>query len=135
MASRSTPMLVTIRFLIDECLTSRLCRLAKQRGYAAEHVVLVNLGSTPDSVIAVKAVERGDIFVTNNARHYRRLYAKFTRHPGLVIIMPSVPLDSQMRLFARVVEFIEAQPTVVDQMVVVRRDGEITIEPWPRAAT
>jgi hypothetical protein len=40
-----------------------------------------------------------------------------------------------MRLFAEVVEFIEAQPTVVDQMVVVRRDGEITIEPWPRSAT
>lgn len=135
MGSRSTPMLTTIRFLIDECLTGRLCRAAKERGYGAEHVVLINLGSTPDSVIAVKAVERGDIFVTNNARYYRRLYAKFTRHPGLVIIMPSVPLASQLTLFTRVVDFIEEQPTVIDQMVVVRRDGEITIEPWPRPAT
>lgn len=85
--------------------------------------------------MAVKAVERGDIFVTNNARHYRRLYAKFTRHPGLVIVLSSVRVTRQMEIFGQVLSFIEGQPSVVDQMVVVRRDGEITIEPWPRLAT
>jgi predicted nuclease of predicted toxin-antitoxin system len=134
MVSRSTPTPLTIRFLIDECLTPRLCTLAKHTGYAAEHVVHIQLGSKPDGVVAVEAVERGDIFVTNNAHHYRRLYAKFTRHPGLVIILPSVPLERQLELFARVMAFIEEQPSIVDQMVVMRRDGQITIEPWPRPA-
>jgi hypothetical protein len=111
-----------------------LCSLAKRFGYAAEHVVQIELASKPDGVIAVRAVERGDIFVTNNARHYRRLYAKFTRHPGLVIILPSVPLAAQLELFRRVMIFVEQQSSVVDQMVVIRRDGAITIEPWPRPA-
>ena len=79
----------------------------------------------------MQAVERGDIFVTNNARHYRRLYAKFTRHPGLVIVLPSVPLERQWELFAQVIAFVEEQSSIVDQMVVVRSH---TIEPWPRPA-
>jgi predicted nuclease of predicted toxin-antitoxin system len=135
MVSRLTPTPLTIRFLIDECLTRRLCTVAKNRGYAAEHVLDVQLGSTPDRVITVKAVERDDIFVTNNARHFRRLYAKFTRHPGLVIILPSVTIDRQVALFEQVIDRVEELPSVVDQMIVVRRSGEITIEPWPRAAS
>jgi len=109
-----------------------LLTVAKEHGYEAEHVLGLSLGSTPDRVIAARALQRQDVFVTNNARDFRRLYAKFRTHPGLVIVLPSVKFGEQMRLFRKIIEFIESQPNIVDQMVTMRNDGAVTIEPWPR---
>lgn len=124
-----------IRFLIDECLTPNLAGVAKSLGYEARDAVGAGLGQKPDPVLARAALEGDDIFVTNNARDFRRLYARFTRHPGLVLILPSVPMGEQITLFTRVIAFIEAQPNVIDQMVAVRRDGTIAIESWPPIET
>ena len=80
----------------------------------------------------MRAIAQGDIVVTNNARDYRRIYARAPAHPGLVIVLQSLARGRQTAAFRGVIAFIEAQPSVVDQMVVVRRDGAIGIEPWPR---
>lgn len=78
------------------------------------------------------ALERQDVVVTNNAWDYRRLYARLRTHPGLVILRPSASLSEQRELFRRVMTFVGTRPDVTDQMVTVRRDGSVTIEPWPR---
>lgn len=123
-----------IRFLIDECLTPYLAIVSKIEGYEGEHVNHLRLDGQPDRSIALTAIMREDILVTNNARDLRRIYAGLASHPGLLIILPSVPRREQMSLFRQAIAFIEAQPQIVDQMVVVRRDRTITIEPWPRRA-
>lgn len=120
-----------IRFLIDECLSPFLALTAKQQGYEGVHVRQLGLDGAPDELVASQALAREDIVVTNNARDFRRLYATFTSHPGLVIVLPSLKVDIQVSRFIETIAFIESQPTVVDQMVIVHRDGTITIEPWP----
>lgn len=120
-----------IRFLIDECLSPELAVTAKQQGYEGAHVRQLQPGSPPDCALTRVALEREDIIVTNNARDFRRLYARLATHPGLVIILPSLAIGLQITRSTEVIAFIENQPTVIDQMVTVRRDGRITIEPRP----
>ena len=60
-------------FVIDECLTPDLAGLAKDWGYDAEHVTEIELDRSPDALLAAFAVGREAVFVTNNARHFRRV--------------------------------------------------------------
>jgi predicted nuclease of predicted toxin-antitoxin system len=76
--------------LIDDCLHRVLAQVARDHGYDAAHITTVGMASTPDKMIAERAVQTGAIMVTNDARDYRRLYARFVSHPGLVIMLPSV---------------------------------------------
>jgi predicted nuclease of predicted toxin-antitoxin system len=122
---------MTIRFLIDECLSPYLAITAKQHGYAGEHAVRLDHAGDADGALMGLALKREDILVTNNARDFKRIYRRLVTHPGLVLILPSVNAARQIILFRKVIAFIEAQPAVIDQMVTVRRDGTITIEPWP----
>jgi hypothetical protein len=39
------------------------------------------------------------VLLTNNAGHFRRLYAAKDLHPGLVILVPNVPQEKQVLLF------------------------------------
>lgn len=120
-----------IRFLIDECLTPRLATLVYEYGYVGVHAVPAGLGGQPDWVLAIYAVEAGRIFVTNNGRDYRALYRKFNRHPGLIVILPSVSASRQLELLRRVLDFIDSQDSVIDQLVQIDERGEITVQDWP----
>ena len=96
------------------------------------HVTAVGLTSTPDKVIAERAVQTGAIMVTNDARDYRRLYARFVSHPGLVIMLPSVTTPMQIRLFEAVIAYIAAEESIVDQLVEIDEAGRIKVRPWPQ---
>ena len=132
MASRSNRPPPEVRFLIDECLNEALARVAREHGYDAAHVTKVGLGSTPDKVIAERAVQTGAIMVTNDARDYRRLYGRFVSHPGLVILLPSVGKARQVQLFETVIDFIASEASIVDQLVEIDAAGRITVRPWPQ---
>jgi predicted nuclease of predicted toxin-antitoxin system len=132
MASRSNRPWPEASFLIDECLSPRLARAARERGHNARHVTQAGLVSTPDPVVAEAAVARADILVTNNARHFRRVYGQFVSHPGLVLILPSVPHAEQVRLFEIVLDHIESEAEIVDHLVEISHNGRITITPWPQ---
>ena len=121
---------MAVWFLIDECLTPNLAALAKDWGYNAEHVTEVELGRARDDLLAAFAVGREAVFVTNNARDFRRLYKALPFHPGLVIILPSVRATVQMRLFERVVRFISEQPEPVNQLIEIDRFERITVRDW-----
>jgi predicted nuclease of predicted toxin-antitoxin system len=109
-----------------------LARVARDLGHDGQHVTTVGLDGKPDKIIAEYAVACGDVVVTNNARDFRRLYAKFVSHPGLVIMLPSVGMARQVELFTAVVAFIEGEASLVDQLVEINEAGEISPRPWPQ---
>jgi hypothetical protein len=113
-------------------LNQALAWVARDHGYDATHAVAAGLRGMPDKIIAERAVQTGAIMVPNNARDYRRIYARFVSHPGLVIVLPSVGKARQIRLFQAVLAYIEAERCVVDQLVEVDEDGRITVQPWPQ---
>ena len=119
-------------FLIDECLTPKLVAAAHIRGYDATHVTFLQAGGTPDWGIVRLILDRDDIFVTNNARDFLKLYARLEIHPGLVIILPAVKRAPQIELFTRVLDFIEQHPDVMNKLVQIDNSGSITFEPWSK---
>jgi predicted nuclease of predicted toxin-antitoxin system len=121
---------VAVWFLIDECLTPNLAGLAKDWGYNGEHVNEVALAGSADSLLAAFAVGREAVLVTNNARDFRRIYKRLPFHPGLIIILPSVTADVQMRLFERVVRYISEQPEPINQLIEIDRFERITVRQW-----
>ncbi len=72
----------------------------------------------------------GRVLVTNNGRDFRRLYRRFRRHPGLMLLLPSVPWREQVTLFEKLLRFIEEKESVVDQLVQIDRHGRITVQEW-----
>lgn len=130
MAYRSNSLDDAVRFLIDECLSRRLARLVREHGYVGAHVEAFGLRAQPDDVIANYVVESGRILVTNNGRDRRPIYRRFNRHPGLIVILPSVSAGRQIELFSRVLTFIEEQGSVVDRLVQIDPAGNITTQDW-----
>ena len=57
-------------------------------------------------------------------------FRKFNRHPGLIVILPSVSAARQIDLLTRVLRFIDDQITVVDQLVQIDKHGVITMRDW-----
>ena len=109
-----------------------LAKVARDHGYDAVHVTAIGLASTPNKLIAERAVQTGAIMVTNDARDYRRLYARFVSHPGLVILLPSVGKARQVQLFEAVIDFIASETSIIDQLVEIDAAGRITVRPWPQ---
>ena len=55
---------------------------------------------TTEIASAVESVPEGDFtFVTNNAKDFRRLYAREEVHAGLMILIPNAPPTEQRILF------------------------------------
>ncbi len=123
---------IQYRFLFDECLSLDLTYIAHGLGYQATSVRDLNRLGDPDTAIAAYAVAGDWIVVTNNRADYVRLYSRVDLHPGLIILLPSVGPDQQVRLFAGVTEMLEGfDPT--NSLIEVDRAGEITITGWPPA--
>lgn len=123
-----------VQFLIDECLTPDLVGTAAEHGYFGVHICAAGLAGTPDDVICTRAVESRRILVTNNGKDFRRIYRRFRTHPGLVILLPSVRWSEQIALFQKVIRFIDMEQAIVDRVVQIKRDGQITVLPWTAEA-
>jgi predicted nuclease of predicted toxin-antitoxin system len=116
-----------VRFLIDECLTVQLVAVAADHGYEAHHIAHLDMTGQKDWDIARHAQENDFIFVTNNAAHFRTLYATQELHPGLVILIPNVRADLQRRLFTGALEQLAECGEPVNQVLEVDLDGEEVI--------
>jgi len=88
-----------VNFLIDECLHTSLVEVAVERGHEATHVNYRGLSGVQDWNLMAPIREGEFTFVTNNARDFRRLYAREDLHAGLVILIPNVPPNEQRELF------------------------------------
>jgi predicted nuclease of predicted toxin-antitoxin system len=82
-----------VRFLIDECLHTSLVRVAEERGHEARHVNWLGLSGEIDWNLMLRIVAEDFIFVTNNARDFRKLYGRQRLHAGLIVIVPQVIPD------------------------------------------
>jgi hypothetical protein len=71
-----------------------------------------------------RIIEEDFTFVTNNARDFRKLYAKEELHAGLVIIVPQVLPVLQRDLFALILQDLADTQDMVNEVIEVTLDGE-----------
>ncbi len=93
-----------MNFLIDECLHTSLVQVAIERGHEATHVTYRGLSGVQDWNLMAPIREGPFTFVTNNAKDFRRLYAREEQHAGLVILIPNVRPEVQRVLFDAVLD-------------------------------
>jgi predicted nuclease of predicted toxin-antitoxin system len=124
--------MTALKLLIDECLSQRLCGVARSRGLEAMHIKHFDLLGTEDWELISKIQADDWTFITNNGRDFLKLYAKLNIHAGLIIIIPSVSLKPQRRLLRHALRKLGPNPDLINKVVSVELDGRITIEDWPR---
>jgi predicted nuclease of predicted toxin-antitoxin system len=123
-----------LRLLIDECLTPALVNTAHIAGHEAYHVAHIGLASARDSSVASRATSQNLILVTNNGSDFRALYSHLNIHPGLLIIIPSVDRETQIRIFKALLVRLAEVGEPVNQVIEADLDGEgvsLAIYPWP----
>ena len=77
---------------------------------------------------AFLALDNDYMIVTNNRRDFMREYANFDLHNGLIIIVPNVGRQSQIRLFSLALDAIlDLGESVINKLVEVLEDGSIQI--------
>lgn len=74
-----------------------------------------------------RIIEEDFTFVTNNARDFRKLYAKEHLHAGLVIIVPQVLPELQRQLFGLTLQELAEGGEIVNEVIEVSLDGDDAI--------
>ena len=118
--------------LIDECLSPGLANTARARGLVAMHVAWLNLEGAADWELAGLAAERDYVIVTNNRRDFLRLYAALDVHNGLIIIVPTVPVREQRRLFGIALDVAERQDSLINLLIEMHADGTVDVRNWSK---
>ncbi len=113
-----------MRFLIDECLHTSLVAVAQEPGHDCFHVNWLGLSGETDWDLMPRIIAVDFTFVTNNARDFRKLYAKEELHAGLVIIVPQVLPVLQRDLFALILQDLADTQDMVNEVIEVTLDGE-----------
>ncbi len=121
---------LTVKFLIDECLSPALVNEAHATGSEAYHLAHIGRAGSSDRRIAAYAIARDLILVTNNASDFRRVYAAQDLHPGLVILIPNTGRETQIRLFGAVLSRLRTMPDLVNKGLEadLLDDGAIFVE-------
>jgi predicted nuclease of predicted toxin-antitoxin system len=108
-----------VKFLIDECLHTSVVEVAVARGHEATHVNYRGLSGAQDWNLMAPIREGAFTFVTNNAKDFRRLYAREEMHAGLVILIPNVPPSEQRELFNAALDDLEITPGLINEALEV----------------
>lgn len=111
-----------MKFLIDECLHTSLVAVAQNHGHDCFHINWLGLSGETDWDLMPRIVAEDFTFVTNNARDFRKLYAKEALHAGLVIIVPQVLPALQRELFLAALDELSDRNDLVNEVI------EMTIE-------
>lgn len=111
-----------------------LVAVAISEEFDATHVNHLSRRGATDRSLAVSAFERDAVFVTNNARDFKRIYRQFDLHPGLMVILPSVRPDLQADLFVLAVARLRTLRDCVNLLVEVDIHGVVTVSDWSRDA-
>jgi len=62
------------------------------------------------------------VFVTNNARDFRKLMGESELHPGLIVILPNVTPALQRELFQRALVEASKLPDMINKVVEIDSD-------------
>lgn len=121
-----------MKFLIDECLSLALVRVARQRGHGVSmHVNHLDLNGEGDGAVLACAVDRGYVLVTNNAKDFLRRVERLEIHAGLVCLdMPDEQKSKalQVLLFERALEEIGEIEPLNEVLVIAVLGHEIEID-------
>jgi len=115
-----------VRFLVDECLTPRLCTLAHEYGHEAYHVAHRGWGRLKDPQLLAKMLAESLVLVTNNRDDFVALIGDAELHPGLIVIVESVRRNEQIASFATALDAIGGREDLINTVVEV--DGDRTVE-------
>lgn len=119
------------RIFVDECLSASLVAIAKERGIVAAFGPHIGMASWQDWNIAQFAFENGYIVVTNNRRDFLREYLKYDVHNGLVVVVPQVDREPQIRLFLLVLDYLaEMNDLPMNKLIEILEDGTIHVREW-----
>ena len=117
-----------MRFLVDECLHTSLVAVAEGRGHEARHVNWLGLSGETDWDLMPRIIAEDFTFVTNNARDFRKLYAREEIHAGLLIIVPQVAPDKQRELFDALLDELGEDSAIVNEIIEIQlEDGAAVI--------
>lgn len=120
-----------MKFLIDECLSEELAKLARDRGHPeTSHVRWIGKGGVKDWNLMPVIVEGDWTFVTKNSVDFRGPahapgqpgeYARLDLHAGLICLNGPVgmDLDMQLELFEVALDDLDAEPDLVNQVLEV----------------
>ncbi|HEX8907084.1 MAG TPA: DUF5615 family PIN-like protein [Longimicrobiaceae bacterium] len=104
-----------IQFLIDECLTPELVRVAAELGFNAYHVTHRGWPSRSDAFLLQRLLEEDLTLVTNNWKDFRPMLQRAGIHAGAVVL-PNVGLNQQVRLFNLALQGIDRADPPLDMV-------------------
>ncbi len=108
-----------MRFLIDECLHTSLTDLANKAGHEAYHVNWRGWSGLKDHRLRGVILREDFVFVTNNARDFRKLMEQTELHAGLIVILPNVTPTVQRQLFERALLETTGLPDMINKVIEV----------------
>jgi predicted nuclease of predicted toxin-antitoxin system len=124
---------LSVKFLIDECLSIGLVAVAKAQGRYADHVAYLGKGGWQDWNLSAFAFANDYVFVTKNRRDFIRAYAQAELYNGIIIIVPDAKRLDQRRLFESAFAEIERRNNdMVNMLVEVLLDGSVHVRRWTR---
>ena len=123
-----------MKFLVDECLSPQLVRLAQDKGYGeSTHIVWRNLAGKKDWELKSFILDDDWTFVTRNSVDFRGpasnpgsrgQYADVVIHAGLICLNgpEGMKVDLQLELFGQALDHLAADSDLVNQVL------EVTLE-------
>jgi predicted nuclease of predicted toxin-antitoxin system len=125
-----------VKFLIDECLSPELARIAHARGFGESmHVNWLGLNGEDDGAVLACAVTEGYVLVTNNSDDFLRRIEREEIHAGLVCLdMPDERKSKaiQMRLFELALDEIGRFEPLNEVLVVALVGNRVAIDRFRR---
>jgi hypothetical protein len=118
-----------LKFLVDECLSPQLTRLAHVRGHGeSSHVVWLGHAGRKDWELKLVILGGDWTFVTNNSIDFRGpptkpgsrgQYADVALHAGLICLNGPMGMNRvmQINLFGQALDELEADPDLVNQVL------------------
>lgn len=125
-----------MKFLVDECLSQDLTKLAIDNGYpASSHVVWLGKNGLKDWQLKPIIIDGDWTFVTKNSIDFRGptdqpgasgQYSDVALHAGLVCLNGPVgmDLDMQLELFQIALDELAVDRDLINQVLEVSTDGE-----------
>ena len=106
-----------MRFLVDECLHTSLTQVANNAGHEAHHVNWRGWSGFKDHQLREVILREEFVFVTNNARDFRKLMGESEMHAGLIVIVPNATPTMQRDLFERALGEVAGLLNMINRVV------------------
>ncbi|GLS37898.1 hypothetical protein GCM10010869_34920 [Mesorhizobium tianshanense] len=74
-----------------------------------------------------RIIEGDFTFVTNNAKDFRKLYAKEPGHAGLVIVVPQVAPDKQRELLDSLLADLGPEEFLINEIIEIEIENGVAV--------